>query len=197
MRGHDLEVARPRRPRAPSGSCAVTSPWSDEAVLVLDQQPLLRFLRAHQREGALELLAAQQDAELALVEAFADLALGLARGRGTRWPVLRRASRRRSPRRSLRPRRTGPAGSRPRTRRSRTDGLRSAPPGAFRRVERRALGHRPRLQHAVALEPEVVVQPRAPNAAARRTAAARCRRSARPPARLGGGLEACAWRNIR
>ena len=31
----------------------------------------------------------------------------------------------------------------------------------FAGIERRALGHRPRLQHAVAFEPEVVVQPRA------------------------------------
>ena len=75
MHGHDLEVADldPRKHRAIARGDVVAG---DEAVLVLDQQPLLRFLRAHQREGALEFLAAQLDAELALVDAFADLAFG-------------------------------------------------------------------------------------------------------------------------
>ena len=39
---------------------------SREPVLVLDQQPLLPVLGAHQGEGAFQLLAAQEDAQLAL-----------------------------------------------------------------------------------------------------------------------------------
>ena len=48
-----------------------------EAVLMLDQEPVLGVLGAHQREGSLDLLAAQQDAELSLLHSFADAPLGL------------------------------------------------------------------------------------------------------------------------
>ena len=57
-------------------------------------------------------------------------------------------------------RRTGPWGWCLRSRRSRADGPRPRPPAACRGIERRALGHRPGLEHAVELEAEVVVQPR-------------------------------------
>ena len=48
-----------------------------EAVLMLDQEPVLGVLGAHQREGSLDLLAAQQDAELSLLHSVADALLGL------------------------------------------------------------------------------------------------------------------------
>ena len=57
------------------------------------------------------------------------------------------------------------------------------------RIERRPLGHGPGLEHAVALEAEVVVQPRARNAAGRRRAAARCALRAPPAAGSGVALK--------
>jgi len=51
----------------------------DEAILVLDEEPVLGFPGAHQRKGAFGLLAAQQQAELALLHPLAHPALGLFR----------------------------------------------------------------------------------------------------------------------
>ena len=48
-----------------------------EPVLVLDQQPALDVLRAHQRKRPLHLLAAQQEAELPFFEPFPHSPLGL------------------------------------------------------------------------------------------------------------------------
>ena len=81
-----------------------------EAILVLDEQPGLAVLGAHQRERALELLAAQLQAELAGLEPLAHPLLGAARGRGTMSPGPRRANRRRNPRRSPRRRHIGRPG---------------------------------------------------------------------------------------
>ena len=154
-----------------------------EPVLVLDQQPLLRFLGAHQREGALQLLAAQQEAQLALRQAFADLALGLRAivepGRAAFVGRIDAAV----PDDHL----AGavlPGGNHAFERgivvRMVLD-LHGEP--LFVTIERRTLGHGPGLEDAVAFEPEVVVQPASRNAAGRRTAAAR----PRPRARAGGG----------
>jgi hypothetical protein len=46
-------------------------------VLVLEQEPAVFFLLAHQGERAFHFLAAQQEAELAFLEAFPHLPLGL------------------------------------------------------------------------------------------------------------------------
>src|SRR4030095_11717688 len=46
-----------------------------EAVLVLQHEPLLLVLGAHQRERAFELFSAQLDAHLAFLHALPDLAL--------------------------------------------------------------------------------------------------------------------------
>ena len=130
-----------------------------EPVLVLDQQPLIRFLRAHQRERALDLLAAQQDAQLAFRQAVANLALGA--------------------RTIVKPGRASFVG--------RVDAavpddhlagaILAGGNHAFERgivvrmifdmhseplfvtIERRSLGHGPGQQDTVAFEPEVVVQP--------------------------------------
>ena len=131
-----------------------------EPVLVLDEKPLVLFLRAHQGERAFELCAAQQDAQFALLQALPDLALGL--------------------RAIVEPRRATFVG--------RIDAAvpddhfaRAVLPGwnhAFERgvvvrmvldmhgkplfvgIERRTLGHGQGQQDAVAFEPEVVVQSR-------------------------------------
>src|SRR5688572_26200687 len=49
----------------------------NEAILMLDQQPLLGVLGAHEGERALQLLATQLDAELARRDAVANAAFGL------------------------------------------------------------------------------------------------------------------------
>src|SRR5207237_687353 len=46
-----------------------------EAILVLDQEPLLRILGAYERERTLDLFAAKQDAQLAFRETVAHLGL--------------------------------------------------------------------------------------------------------------------------
>ena len=93
LRGHRDELARGHEPRRANAARGDDLEVRDrdtgehgmvlrrdvardrEAVLVLQQQPLLRVPGAHQRERSLELLAAQEEAELALHEALADLAL--------------------------------------------------------------------------------------------------------------------------
>src|SRR5690606_23402046 len=42
--------------------------FADEAILVLDQQPLLIGRRAYERERALQFLASQEEAELAILD---------------------------------------------------------------------------------------------------------------------------------
>ena len=125
----------------------------------LIMQPRLRFLRADERERAFELLAAQQDAELALRVAFANLLLGFG-AVVEPGAVLVGTVDAAIPDDDLAGAVLRPAESRPRTRRSRTDGPRSATASRLSlRIERRALRHGPGLQHAVAFEPEVVMQP--------------------------------------
>ena len=78
------------------------------------------------------------------------------------WPfalLLERARRCRDPRSRPCRRRTGPSGSRPRRSRSRAGDPRRGPRAPLARLERHALRHRPRGERAVALEPEVVVEP--------------------------------------
>ena len=160
-----------------------------EAILVLDQQPLVLLLGAHQRERALELLAAQQDAELALRRALRGPRAPPARGRGTRWlPVFVRRVDAAVPDDHL-------AGAVLARRNHAFErrvvvrvilGLHGEP--LFATIERRTLRHRPGLEHAVAFEPEVVVQRAWRNAAGRRTAAGRSRRTHRRR-RLGRGRE--------
>ncbi len=131
-----------------------------EPVLVLDHEPLVLFLGAHECEGPLQLLAAQEHAELAFREAVADLAL-------SPFAIVERC-------RAAFVGRVDAAIP--------DDHLAGAVlPGwnhAFERgivvrvilgldgkallaaIERRTLGHGPGFEDAVAFEPEVVVQPR-------------------------------------
>ena len=160
VRRDDLEV-RDRQPgehRAVLRGDIDDSGGSGEPVLVLDQKPLLLVLGAHQCEGALQLLAAQQDAQLAFFEAFHHFALrlptvvepGLAAfvGRvdaaipddhfaGAVLPGWNHALERGIVIRVI---------------------FDVHGKALFTRIERRALGNRPRLQDAFAFEPEVIVQ---------------------------------------
>ena len=158
VRRHDLEVLD----RHGGEDRAVPKRDIDgrrEAVLVLQQEPLLRFPGSHQRERSLELLSAQQEAQLALGEAFPYFALRrvavvepggasfigridaaipddhFARAVLARW---NHAFERGIVERMI----LGLHGQ-----------------SFLARVERRPFGNGPRLQDAVAFETEVVVQP--------------------------------------
>ena len=131
-----------------------------EPVLVLDHQPLVLFLRAHQREGPFQFFAAQQDAQFALLQAFADLALRLraiVEPRGAAFVGRIDAA---VPHDHL----AGAvlAGGNHAFERRIVVGVVLDVHGQalFVTIQRRALGHRPGQQHAVAFEAEVVVQPR-------------------------------------
>src|SRR5213075_664611 len=50
---------------------------ANEAVLVLDQEPVLLVGHAHERIRALDLLAAQEESELALLQPLSHAPLGL------------------------------------------------------------------------------------------------------------------------
>ena len=130
----------------------------DEPVLVLDQQPALAIRRSHQRERALELHAAQEDAELPLLQAGEHAALGLGAVVEEVLPALVRGIRAAIPDDHL---------ARP-VLLLRNHALER---GVLERVvlgrngkplvggiQRWALRHRPRFEHAPGLEAEVEVQ---------------------------------------
>ena len=134
--------------------------FGDEAILVLDEQPVLRVpRRADQRERAFEFGAAKRDAQLAGGDALPDEALGV---RAVVVPmslaILVGCIRPAVPHDHL-------------ARAVLLGGNHALEGGVIvgmvlghdrealvRRVERRAAGHGPGLEHAVALQPEVVVQ---------------------------------------
>ena len=129
-----------------------------EAVLVLQQKPLLLVLGAHQCERTFQLLAAQLDAQLAFLHALPDLAL--------------------RPRAVVEPRRSPfvgridaavpddhfagavLAGWNHAFERAVVVGviLHMHGQALFVAIERRPLGHRPGEEDAVAFEPEIVVK---------------------------------------
>jgi len=134
--------------------------FGDEAVLVLDQEPVLRVPGcADQRKGPLELGAAQRDAQLARADAFPDEALGL---RAVVVPVTL----------AILVGRIGAAiphdhfagavllGGNHALERGVVVGvvLGHDREALVHGVERRAAGNGPGLEHAVALQPEIVVQ---------------------------------------
>ena len=132
----------------------------DKAVLVLDEQPLLRFLRSHEREGPLQLLAAQREAELSLRDAVEHFAFGARPIVVPRLATFIGRVHAAIPDDHL----TGAILP------GRNDalegrvvvgmvfGLHGEP--LFATIQRRTLGNGPRLEHAIAFEAEVVVQAR-------------------------------------
>src|SRR5688572_30442702 len=51
--------------------------FADEAILVLDEEPVLLVRSAHERERTFHLLAPQENAQLAFLQPLANLPLGL------------------------------------------------------------------------------------------------------------------------
>src|SRR5205823_5913973 len=127
-----------------------------EAVLVLDEEPVLLVRHAHQREGAFDLLAAQKESELAFSERLAHAALGLGVIVEPVFVVLIRAVDAAVPDDHF----PGAVLAR------RNDALEGGivermvlglrRQSLFARIERRALWYGPGLEHAVALEAQVV-----------------------------------------
>ena len=153
--GRELLQAQAREHRGAAGQHIVRL---REAVAVLDEQPLVRGARAHQRERALELLSAQQEAELAGGEPRAHALFG-------HGAIEKRVLRAFIGRIHAAIPHDDLAGTVLARGNDALEGgviegmiLHRDRHALVVGIERRALGHRPGLQHPVELEPEVVVQ---------------------------------------
>ncbi len=133
-------------------------PLCGERVAVLDQEPVLRVGAAHQRERALQLFAAQKQAELALLQRAPDSAFGFRAVAEPCAMILVRRIHAAIPHDDF----AGAVLLR-RNRAFKRGVLEGVIFGLHRQafdggIERRPFGNGPRLEHAIQFEAEVVMQ---------------------------------------